>query len=41
MELCIKKLLIFSYISGIGNPPKILYISGNTNPKKLLIFEKI
>ena len=34
----IKKILIFSYISGKENPPKILYIPGNGNSKKLLIY---
>ena len=44
MELsssCTKEILIFSYISGIRNPPKIFYISGNRNPKKLFIFQKM
>ena len=36
----IKKFLIFSYISGNGNPLKIPYISENSNPKKLLYFRK-
>ena len=36
-----KKFLIFSYISGNGNPIKILYILGNRNSKKLLIFREI
>ena len=26
----------FSYISGNGNPEKILYITGNGNPNKLI-----
>ena len=37
----LKKNLIFSYISGNGNPEKIPYISGNGNPKKLLIFQEM
>ena len=35
----IKKFLIFSYILGNGNPPKIIYASGNGNPKKLIFRE--
>ena len=27
-----KKFIIFSYISGNGNPEKIPYIAGNRNP---------
>ena len=34
----IKKIIIFSYISGNGNLEKNSQISGNGNPKKLLIF---
>ena len=37
----IKKLLIFSYISGNGNSKTILYTSGNRNPKKLLIIQEM
>ena len=37
----IKKFLTFSYISGNGNRPNIIYISGNRNPKKLLIFREM
>ena len=33
----IKKFLILSYISGNGNPPKIIYTLANGNSKKLLI----
>ena len=36
-----KEFLIFSYISGNGNPEKIPYISGNRNPTKLLIFQEM
>ena len=41
MKLCgssIKQILIFPYILGNGDPPKIPYVSRNGNPKKLLIF---
>ena len=37
----IKKILIFSYISGNGNPKKIIYISGNRNHEKLLKFQEM
>ena len=39
--LDIKKIILFSYISGNKNPKKILYISGNGNPIKLLIFREM
>ena len=36
-----KKFIMFSYISGNGNPENIPYIAGNRNPKKLPIFQEV
>ena len=37
----IKKFLMFSYISGDGNPEKIPFILGNETAKKFLILMEL